>query len=148
MNISLDIFRESAIDKLWNINVFGDDDNIKTEIERDPLLTHHPFDNTCKFPLPNSYAEDIIPFHLSERMRQLKCEVKQKDYATMDSEGYIYVHPHFVDWPRLERDVQCKVDIIEGGLRKPERNMTKNSMFIKKTLEVSDKFQLLIEMRF
>ncbi|CAI2354498.1 unnamed protein product [Caenorhabditis sp. 36 PRJEB53466] len=123
--------QESAIQNLWNMNMFSD---ANSELTFESLLSYHPFNNTCKFPLPNTYAEDVMEYHLSERLRNLKCEVKQKDYATMDSEGYMYVHPHFVDYPRLEHYVFCMVDIIEGGLRQPHRNMTKNVFRVRKTL--------------
>ncbi|CAL2045689.1 unnamed protein product [Caenorhabditis brenneri] len=135
---------ESTIDRLLNMNVFGEDEEKKSEMELNPLLMYHPFNNTCKFPVPNIYAEDIMPFHLSERMRQLKCEIKQKDYASMDSEGYIYAHPHFVDWPRIEREINCKVDIIEGGLRQDSRNMTKNSIIVKKTVDIPSNERLFV----
>ncbi|VDP33119.1 unnamed protein product [Heligmosomoides polygyrus] len=38
----------------------------------------------------------------------------------MDSEGYMYVHPHFANWPNITSDVKCKVIFIEGGLQKNE----------------------------
>uniref|UniRef100_A0A1I7T563 Bis(5'-adenosyl)-triphosphatase n=1 Tax=Caenorhabditis tropicalis TaxID=1561998 RepID=A0A1I7T563_9PELO len=77
-------------------------------------------------------------------MRQLKCEIKQKDYASMDSEGYIYAHPHFVDWPRIEREIECKVDIIEGGLRQESKNRTKNSIIVKKTIDIPSNERLFV----
>lgn len=134
--------------RLWNFNMFSDADSEGTT---DTLMTFHPFNNTCKFPIPKIYAEDIMvrvrkrfsriwsfqDYRLSERMRNLKCEVLSKDYASMDTEGFIYVHPHFVDYPRIEHDVKCKVDIIEGGLRQPKINMTKNMFRVVKTLDVS-----------
>ncbi|VDO22358.1 unnamed protein product [Haemonchus placei] len=56
-------------------------------------------------------------WHVSERMRQLKCPYEDFDMATMDSEGYMYVHPHFTRYPNITDDVKCKVVFIEGGLR-------------------------------
>uniref|UniRef100_A0A912MTU6 DUF229 domain containing protein n=1 Tax=Haemonchus contortus TaxID=6289 RepID=A0A912MTU6_HAECO len=80
-------------------------------------ILFHPFNNWCKFPLPNAYASDIVRWHVSERMRQLKCPYEDFDMATMDSEGYMYVHPHFTRYPNITNDVKCKVVFIEGGLR-------------------------------
>uniref|UniRef100_W6NM19 Uncharacterized protein n=1 Tax=Haemonchus contortus TaxID=6289 RepID=W6NM19_HAECO len=41
-------------------------------------------------------------------MRQLKCPYEDFDMATMDSEGYMYVHPHFTRYPNITNDVKCK----------------------------------------
>uniref|UniRef100_A0A8R1ID54 Uncharacterized protein n=2 Tax=Caenorhabditis japonica TaxID=281687 RepID=A0A8R1ID54_CAEJA len=129
---------QSSFNNLWSINMFSDSDSdSQSDATFTPLLTYHPFNNSCKFPLPNTYAIDIMDYTLSERLRQMKCPIKEKDYASMDSEGFMYVHPHFVDYPRLEHYVSCKVDIIEGGLRQPEKNMTKNMFIVEKTLDVS-----------
>ncbi|VDK56892.1 unnamed protein product [Cylicostephanus goldi] len=35
----------------------------------------------------------------------------------MDSEGYMYVHPHYGNYPKYLVDVKCKVIFLEGGLR-------------------------------
>ncbi|KAK5976656.1 hypothetical protein GCK32_017236, partial [Trichostrongylus colubriformis] len=80
-------------------------------------MTFHPFDNKCKFPLPNAYASDVAAWNVGERLRQLKCPYDDFDFATMDSEGHMYVHPHFTQYPNITSDVKCKVVFIEGGLR-------------------------------
>ncbi|VDP15984.1 unnamed protein product [Heligmosomoides polygyrus] len=59
---------------------------------------------------------------MSERLRQLKCPYEDYDLATMDSEGYMYVHPHFSRYPNITEGVKCKVVFIEGGLRKNGTN--------------------------
>ncbi|PIO63230.1 hypothetical protein TELCIR_15181, partial [Teladorsagia circumcincta] len=47
-------------------------------------------------------------WRVSERLRQLKCPYEDFDYATMDSEGHMYVHPHFTRYPNVTTDVKCK----------------------------------------
>ncbi|CAB3398452.1 unnamed protein product [Caenorhabditis bovis] len=117
-------------DVAWHF--LGDDE------PREPLLAHHPFNNTCRFFLPNIYADDIIPYRLSERKRQFRCPLEDLDYATMDNEGYMYVHPHFVNYPNTTKNVSCKVVIIEGGLRQPEKNKTKNDFYEVAVLEAPE----------
>ncbi|CAJ0603350.1 unnamed protein product [Cylicocyclus nassatus] len=95
-----------------------------SQYENDDLL-FHPFDNECKFAMPNAYASDIVSFHVGERLRQLKCKYDDYDFATMDSEGYMYVHPHFTQFPTVTKDVKCKVIFLEGGIRSKTSNAKK-----------------------
>ncbi|KAL6737043.1 hypothetical protein Aduo_010718 [Ancylostoma duodenale] len=98
-----------------------------TEAQRndhDDLL-FHPFDNACKFVMPNTYASDIVPWRVSERLRQWKCPYDDYDFATMDSEGYMYVHPHFTQYPNITNDVKCKVVFLEGGIRSGKKRYDK-----------------------
>ncbi|KHJ95502.1 hypothetical protein OESDEN_04554 [Oesophagostomum dentatum] len=92
------------------------DEHQNVTSDHDDLL-FHPFDNTCKFVLPNTYASDITHFRVGERLRQLKCPYDDYDLATMDSEGFMYVHPHFSRYPNITADVKCKVVFVEGGIR-------------------------------
>ncbi|KAK6751783.1 hypothetical protein RB195_003294 [Necator americanus] len=85
----------------------------------------HPFDNACKFVIPNTYASDITQWRVGERLRQLRCPYEDFDFATMDSEGYMYVHPHFTEYPTITNDVKCKVVFLEGGLRSKNQHYDK-----------------------
>ncbi|EYC29380.1 hypothetical protein Y032_0006g2949 [Ancylostoma ceylanicum] len=84
--------------------------------DRDGLL-FHPFDNACKFAMPNAYASDVVKWQVGERLRQRKCPYDDYDFATMDSDGYMYVHPHFARYPEVTHNVTCKVVFLEGGIR-------------------------------
>ncbi|CAJ0588379.1 unnamed protein product, partial [Cylicocyclus nassatus] len=86
-------------------------------------ITFHPFENACKYAIPNIYAPDIYP---AERLRQLQCPYEDFDLATMDSEGYMYVHPHYANYPEHLKDVNCKVVFLEGALRDNITNKGKN----------------------
>ncbi|WKY07396.1 hypothetical protein Q1695_007107 [Nippostrongylus brasiliensis] len=77
----------------------------------------HPFENSCKFPLPNIYAKDVAGWFSGERLRQLQCPYEDVDLATMDSEGYMYVHPHHAHYKNVMNDIKCKVVFVEGGIR-------------------------------
>ncbi|CAJ0606256.1 unnamed protein product [Cylicocyclus nassatus] len=83
--------------------------------EQDSLI-FHPFENACKFAISSIYASDITP-SATERLRQLQCPYENFDLATMDSEGYMYVHPHYSAYPKYTNDVKCKVVFLEGALR-------------------------------
>ncbi|KIH56961.1 hypothetical protein ANCDUO_12856, partial [Ancylostoma duodenale] len=43
----------------------------------------------------------------------------------MDSEGYMYVHPHFTQYPNITNDVKCKVVFLEGGIRSGKKRYDK-----------------------
>ncbi|RCN45946.1 hypothetical protein ANCCAN_07981 [Ancylostoma caninum] len=58
-----------------------------------------------------------MKWQAGERLRQWKCPYEDYDFATMDSEGYMYVHPHFARYPDVIRNVTCKVVFLEGGIR-------------------------------
>ncbi|WKX93783.1 hypothetical protein Q1695_011224 [Nippostrongylus brasiliensis] len=88
-------------------------------------LLFHPFDNHCKFPMLNTYAYDVAQWKHGERLRQLTCPYEDNDVATMDSEGYMYVHPHYFAGKNAVEGVTCKVIFLEGGLRGNKTN--KNS---------------------
>ncbi|KAL6737039.1 hypothetical protein Aduo_010716 [Ancylostoma duodenale] len=85
-------------------------------MEHDDLL-FHPFDNACKFVMTNTYASDVVKWKVGERLRQWKCPYDDYDFATMDSEGYMYVHPHFARHPDVTHNVTCRVVFLEGGIR-------------------------------
>uniref|UniRef100_A0A8L8JYP1 DNA primase n=1 Tax=Heligmosomoides polygyrus TaxID=6339 RepID=A0A8L8JYP1_HELPZ len=53
--------------------------------------------------------DQLQKWTMSERLRQLKCPYEDYDMATMDSEGYMYVHPHFSRYPNVTEGVKCKV---------------------------------------
>ncbi|CAJ0605261.1 unnamed protein product [Cylicocyclus nassatus] len=89
-------------------------------------LVFHPFENACKFVIPSIYPVDISHFRVAERLRQLQCPYEDLDFATMDSEGYMYVHPHFTVYPKYITDVKCKVVFLEGALRDNVTNKGKN----------------------
>ncbi|CAD6199729.1 unnamed protein product [Caenorhabditis auriculariae] len=124
--------------------VIGVGQSDEEDVENEPLLPHHPFDNHCKFPLPNHYQKDIYYPAVSERMRQLKCPIETYDLATMDSEGYIYVHPHFAHFPNYTRNVQCKVFIIEGGIRNKSTNSGKDTINIVATINAPENERLWV----
>ncbi|KHJ95192.1 hypothetical protein OESDEN_04871 [Oesophagostomum dentatum] len=88
-------------------------------------LPFHPFDNACKFVMPSTYASDIVGYRVSERLRQLQCPYDDYDLATMDSEGFMYVHPHFAHYPEITKDVKCKVIFLEGGIRGSNHSFNK-----------------------
>ncbi|VDK45815.1 unnamed protein product [Cylicostephanus goldi] len=44
----------------------------------------------------------------------------------MDSEGYMYIHPHYAKYPKYLKDVNCKVIFLEGALRDNITNKGKN----------------------
>ncbi|PAV77319.1 hypothetical protein WR25_08405 [Diploscapter pachys] len=90
------------------------------------LISHHPFDNTCKFPIIATYPEDLSSYRVGERLRRLKCENKEFPMASQDSEGYLYVHNHWEHFKNITTDVKCKILIIEGGLRNPITNKGKD----------------------
>ncbi|KIH51042.1 hypothetical protein ANCDUO_18875 [Ancylostoma duodenale] len=75
--------------------------------------------------MPNTYASDIVPWRVSERLRQWKCPYDDYDFATIDSEGYMYVHPHFTQYPNITNDVKCKVVFLEGGIRSGKKRYDK-----------------------
>uniref|UniRef100_A0A1I7X7M0 Glycoprotein n=1 Tax=Heterorhabditis bacteriophora TaxID=37862 RepID=A0A1I7X7M0_HETBA len=75
-------------------------------------LPFHPFENTCKFPLPNTYASDIATWGLSERLRVRNCPVEDFDFASMDNEGAMYVHPHYTEYPNVASDIKCKASVL------------------------------------
>ncbi|KAK6048094.1 hypothetical protein COOONC_14401 [Cooperia oncophora] len=68
------------------------------------------------------YSTGHDEWRLSERLRQLKCPYEDVDFATMDSEGHMYVHPHFTRYPNVTTDVKCKVIFLEGGIRNSSTN--------------------------
>ncbi|EYC38527.1 hypothetical protein Y032_0711g1734 [Ancylostoma ceylanicum] len=97
-------------------------------VENDDL-PFHPFENSCKFPMPNTYATDIAGnFRLAERLRQLQCPYENFDFATMDSEGYMYVHPHYARYRNVTTGVACNVVFLEGALRNKTTNRGKNDI--------------------
>ncbi|RCN35580.1 hypothetical protein ANCCAN_18557 [Ancylostoma caninum] len=65
-------------------------------------------------------------FRTGERLRQLQCPYENFDFATMDSEGYMYVHPHFTRYPNITNDVKCNVVFLEGALRNKTTNKGKD----------------------
>ncbi|EPB78142.1 hypothetical protein ANCCEY_02782 [Ancylostoma ceylanicum] len=98
------------------------------EVVEDDDLPFHPFENSCKFAMPNTYARDIAgDFRTGERLRQLQCPYENFDFATMDSEGYMYVHPHFTRYPNITTDVKCHVVFLEGALRNKLTNKGKDN---------------------
>ncbi|CAJ0603349.1 unnamed protein product [Cylicocyclus nassatus] len=116
-------------------------DNAEAPQYENDDLPFHPFDNGCKFAMPNAYASDIVYFRVGERLRQLKCKYDDYDFATMDSEGYMYVHPHFTQFPNVTNDVKCKVIFLEGGIR--SRNSSANKFVEVGTVEAPENKRFL-----
>ncbi|KAK6751781.1 hypothetical protein RB195_003293 [Necator americanus] len=96
------------------------------EVNNGDDLLFHPFENSCKFAMPNTYASDVEGYRVAERMRKFQCPYEDFDLATMDSEGYMYVHPHFTHYPDITIDVECYVVFLEGALRNKTTDLGKD----------------------
>ncbi|PAV63897.1 hypothetical protein WR25_03272 [Diploscapter pachys] len=108
------------------------------------LLPHHPFDNLCRFPLVATYPEDLSSFRVGERLRQLKCPIESYPLASIDSEGYLYIHNHFEHYGNVTEGVNCSIIILEGGLRDPKTNKGKDTMNEVKTFQGIENMRLWV----
>ncbi|CAI5450415.1 unnamed protein product [Caenorhabditis angaria] len=84
--------------------------------------------------------------HSATRLRTLKCNLTQgNEMATMDSQGYLYIHARFSKFPKHDKNLQCDIVFVEGGLRNDARKESKNDLReVKKVANVGQNVRLWV----